>query len=82
MDKKNFLAKRTKKSIAILMSYKERQCDQYLPKEISQELRKVILDEMNDLANVASDLISEDIIWNEEFYEKFDQIHKAVIDKG
>lgn len=71
---KEFLAKRRDRAIAIILSYKERECDGFLPDYISRELRKVILDQVNDICDLAFDLIDDDIVINEEFLNKLDEI--------
>lgn len=71
---KDFLGKRRDRAIATILSFKEKECDQYLPQEISFELRKVILDQINDVIDLAYDLINDDIIINEAFLDKLDEI--------
>ena len=71
---KEFLGKRRDRAIATILSFKERECDHYLPEDISYDLRKVILDQMNDLVDLAYDLINDDIIINDAFLDKLDEI--------
>ncbi len=78
------LAKRRDRAIAIVLSCKERDCDQHLPPEARAKLRKVILDQMNDVVDVAMDLIhavecKHDPIINELWLEKISEIHDAVV---
>ena len=62
-----------------ILSFKERECDNYLPQEVSVSLRKVVLDEINDICDLAFDLLSaDDVIWNDEFMDRLDDIYKKV----
>ena len=81
MDYKEILHKKTKRSIAIILSYKEKQCDRFLPQDISDGLRKVILDEINDVYTLALDLMSDDVIFNEDFLDKFNELYDKVVTK-
>jgi hypothetical protein len=79
MDNSNILAKRRDRIIASFLSFKERECDQYLPPEISAKLRKKFLDDINDLSDIAIDLIAEDdVVWNEEFISRLDDIYNIL----
>jgi hypothetical protein len=79
MDKKAFLGKRRDRAIATLLSFKERECDHYLPPETAHKLRKEILDQINELCDTAFDLISDsDVIWNEEFMDRFDELAEQI----
>lgn len=71
---KEFLGKRRDRAIAIILSYKEKECDYYLPDYISKQLREVIMDQINDICDLAFDLINDDIIINEEFLDRLDEI--------
>ncbi len=72
------MAKRRDKCIAIMLSVKERECDNHLPPETQKKLRKVILDQMNDYHDLAADLMrsldSGDVVLNEVFVERLDMI--------
>lgn len=74
---KEFLGKRRDRAIAIILSYKERECDDYLPDYVSRELRKVVLDQINDICDLAMDLMNDDIDFNEEFLNKLDELLEA-----
>ena len=79
MDDKAFLGKRRDRAIATLLSFKERECDRYLPTEVSQRLRKEILDQINEVCDVAFDLIGDaEVIWNEEFMDRFDDLYDKI----
>lgn len=77
------LAKRCNRAISIVLSLKERECDQFLPKEASSKLRKVILDQFNDLVDFASDMCDSldtgEVLLNEEYLRVLNEIHDAVI---
>lgn len=76
----DILAKRRDRAIAIVLSVKERECDQYLPPEARSKLRKVVLDQLNDVVELAMDLVSsvEADQVNELWFEKLEEIHAAV----
>ena len=74
MDDREFLGKRRDRAIATILGYKEKECDRYLPQEISVGLRKIILDHMNDLCDLALDLMDDDIDYNQEFLDRFEQL--------
>lgn len=75
MDNKTFLKKRRDRVIATFLSFKEAECDRYLPKDVSSALREEFLYQINELCGVALDLISDsDVVWNEEFMERFDAL--------
>jgi len=81
MDKTGILAKRRDRAIAAFLSFKERECDQFLPSDISSRLRKKFLDDINDLCDIAFDLIVEDsVVWNDEFMNRLDDIYRIVSD--
>lgn len=79
MDDKGLLAKRRNKAIVRIMDFKEKQCDVYLPEDISFNLRKVILDELNGFADLVFDILDDDISFNEEYYNMLDDIHKVLV---
>ena len=68
-DKREFLAKRRNRAIATILGFKENECDDYLPDDISDDLRLVILDNVNDVVDLAFDLMSEEIAFNELFLQ-------------
>lgn len=71
---KTFLGKRRDRAIATILSYKEDNCDEYLPKDVSNGLRSVVLMQMNDVCDLAFDLINDDVEVNELFLDKLDEI--------
>jgi hypothetical protein len=76
---KTLLAKRRDRTIAIMLGFKERSCDQYLPQEVRVELRKVILDQINDFYELMLDLMNSvddgSVMLNQEYLDKIDQIY-------
>lgn len=71
---KEFLGKRRDRAIATILSYKEDECDYYLPEDVSSGLRKMILSQINDVCDLAFDLIDDDIEVNQLFLDKLDEI--------
>ena len=64
------LEKRRDRSIAKILSFKEKKCDEFLPADISAELRKVILDEINDVCDLALSLNAQGEELNQLFLDK------------
>lgn len=80
----DILAKRRDRAIAIVLGVKERECDKFLPQPAQTKLRKVVLDQMNDLHEIALDLIrsldsNSEAVINELWLQKIDEIHDAVV---
>lgn len=77
------LARRRDRAISIVLGLKERECDSYLPKETSQKLRKVVLDQFNDLVDFAMDVCNSldtgEIVLNEEYLKKIDELHDSIV---
>lgn len=77
------LAKRRDRSISIVLGTKERECDKFLPREAQQKLRKVILDQVNDLVDFAIDVCDSldtgGVVLNELYLTKLDELHDAVV---
>lgn len=79
----DILAKRRDRAIAIVLGVKERECDKFLPDVASKKLRKVILDQMNDLTDVALDILksldsSSGTTLNEVWLDKLEEIRDAI----
>lgn len=81
MDEKGLVVKRSKRCMATILSFKERYCDKYLPEDVSEDLRKVILDEVNELINLVTDILDEDVMFNEEYFDMLEDIHNLLIPK-
>lgn len=76
------LEKRCRRAIAVVLSAKEKDADEYLPPEIQVRLRKVILDQFNDLLALSLDLLDSlerDSVVNEIWLERLGDIHAAVV---
>lgn len=81
MDSKIILENRRNRVIATILGFKENEVDQYLPKDVSMALRKAILDQVNDLTNLAFDLMTPDSVTiNEAYLQKIDEIHEKLGD--
>ena len=79
---KDLLEKRCRRAIAVVLSAKEKEADPHLPAEIQAHLRKVILDQFNDLLTLSMDLLDSlerDSIVNELWLERLEEIHAAVV---
>lgn len=74
------LARQRDRAIATILDFKERECDEYLPVEVQRKLRKVVLDQLNELTIFAVDLADGgEAIVNELFLEKLDEIKVTVL---
>lgn len=77
----DMLARRRDRAISIILGLKEKECDSYLSRDASQKLRKVVLDQVNDLVDFAMDMCnsldSGDVILNEDYLRKLDKIYDA-----
>lgn len=71
------LARRRDRAIAIVLSVKERECDEFLSPEAQRKLRKAVLDQFNDFASFAMDLLGTQAV-NEEYINRLDLILTAV----
>lgn len=69
------LARKRNRALAIILSTKERECDDFLTDEASYKLRKVILDQVNEYYEYTADIIEAltsgaEIAVNEYYLEK------------
>jgi hypothetical protein len=74
------LAKRKNRTLAIMLSEKEEIADDFLPEDVAQELRKMILDYVNDFHDFCVDLVEASdsgVIFNQLVNEKLDHIIAA-----
>lgn len=71
---REMLAKRKDRTIAIILSYKEENYDQFVSEEVARNFRKVILDQLNDLYDFSLDLLrsveSGSVTINEEYVSR------------
>lgn len=77
------LSKRKNRTLAIMLSEKEEIADDYLPEEVSQELRKMILDYVNEFHDFCLDLVESSevgTIFNELALEKLTSIEAAIVE--
>lgn len=79
----DLLNKRRDRAIAIILRTKEQECDQYLPREQSVKLRKVVLDQINNLSDMVVDLMgslqdNSGVILNEFYLQRLDEVHEMV----
>lgn len=75
------LARRRDRAIAIVLGVKERECDEFLTPEASRKLRKVVLDQFNDLFGFCADLLETgvpDSSVNIEYLDRLDALTAAV----
>jgi hypothetical protein len=75
---KEFFEKRRNRAIATILTFKDQYCDQYLPDNISSALREEILYQINQLSDIALDLLNEETYYNEIFFERFNKMYEMV----
>jgi hypothetical protein len=79
----DMLARRRDRAISVILNMKEKECDSYLPRDSSQRLRKVVLDQMNELVDFAMDLCNSldtgEVVLNEDYLKKLDEVHEIVV---
>lgn len=81
------LARRKDRAIAIILGLKERECDPHLPKDVSQKLRKAVLDQFNDFYGMCVDVMRSldtgEVSLNEAYLDRMtaqlDEIHAQVM---
>lgn len=81
------LRRRKDRACAVILSLKEREVDPLLQDPaVSDRLRKVILDQLNDVYEVARDIVSSlegsGTIYNEEYLKKLDDIYEMLVLNG
>ncbi len=81
----SILERRRNKAIAIVLGVKEREIDHLLPKHLQDKMRKVVLDQFNDLHEVFLDVMrsvddagGDKVYLNEEYLDMIRTIHKSV----
>jgi hypothetical protein len=75
---KEILRRRKNYLIASLLSFKDERCDGYLPDDVSDELRFLILSGVNEFCFFAESFIDDSVIQNEAFLERFDTMFRMV----
>lgn len=82
MNAEELVERRKDRAIAIILRMKESECDEFLPAGVRTKLRKVILDQLNDLAEVVTDILkastSDTVVVNEFWLEKLMEVHAVV----
>ena len=77
---KTMIGKRRDRVIATILSEKEYLLDEYLPPEVSSSFRKIVLDEINDLADFCMDLTADSgYVFNEDVGGLLREIRDAVV---
>lgn len=88
---RELLDKRRNRSIAIILGVKERDVDPLLKKiaggdTASNKLRKVVLDQINELHELVLDLMDSldngDVHLNEDYLAKIDDLHDHIVGNG
>lgn len=80
------LARRRDRSIAIVLGVKERECDEYLPRDASAKLRKVVLDQLNEYHDFVMDVcksLDDDshVLLNELYMDKIDAMYESMVQR-
>jgi hypothetical protein len=73
----DIFARRRNKAIAVILRFKEQECDTFLPERVSDQLRKIILDQINDYHELVCDLVSvyqQGGVVNELYLERLSEI--------
>jgi hypothetical protein len=85
----DLITRRKDKAIAAILGVKEREGDPFLPEPARRALRKVVLDQLNDLTSLVLDLVgalttAQDgtVVLNELYLTKIAEIHEAVTANG
>lgn len=77
------LGRRRDRAISIILNVKERECDKSLPREASQRLRKVILDQVNELIDFSMDICNSldtgEVVLNEVYLQKLDTVYDILV---
>ena len=81
-NSKDLISKRKDRAIAIILGVKERECDESLSDAQSFALRKVILDQINDLYDFVLDVALNDtdgMLVNQVYLDKIDELHEKMV---
>ena len=83
MDRNNFsanlVAARGNRCSASLLSWLEDHVYEHLPDDLQSDLRTEVLDHVNDLKNLAIDIVKSDMSYMNEYYvEGLAQIHNEL----
>lgn len=78
------ITNRGNKAIAMILSAKEDLCDPHISDEAASVVRKVVLDQVNELIELALDSVADarqvgEVVYNDEYMRrKLDAIYEAV----
>lgn len=76
---KNFVANRGRRCSATILSWMEKNIYEYLPKESQERVRRTVLDNVNDLSDVAIDIVKSDVgAINDFWVEGLESIHNEL----
>lgn len=73
--------RRAKRAAATILGFKDRECRVYLPDEVDDKLRKIVLDQINELAHLAIDCVnsvSDTNMTNQMYVELLEEIRDNV----
>lgn len=81
------IERRRDRAIGAILGVKEREVDEFLPDAVRRRLRKVVLDQLNDYTALVLDVMGPlqddtDIVLNDMWLDKIEQIHAAVCRNG
>lgn len=79
---KELLRRRKDRACATILGFKDEVCDEYLPKDISRELRNVILDQINDLYDFTLDVAQADtdgVVVNDVYLDRLEEIKRILV---
>lgn len=76
------MRRRRDRVISIILNFKEKECDPHLPRDVQIKLRKVVLDQINDLFDFYSDImksgVDDNVVMNEHYLNKLDEIYELI----
>ena len=83
VDPTEFVRKRRDRVLATILSYKEENIDQYLPPELRQQLRRVIMSNINDFNDLVLDMLkateAEPVTeWNTLYFAQLSRIENGI----
>lgn len=74
----DLIAKRCDRAMAVILTVKEKECDQFLDEEAKYQLRKVVLDQINELKEFIKDLMDtvneSTVIANQLYLERIETL--------
>jgi hypothetical protein len=77
MDPKTYLHKATKRCIATILGFSDEYCKEYLPSDVAEDLRTVVMEEINRFYHCTLDVLNS--IQPGDEAEKVGAIYDAVI---